>query len=189
MLRMAKPASNLRLFVAIHPPGATVHAMFAAMEKLSSPLPPHRVTPAGQVHLTVQFIGDTPAKDVDATIESVERSAAGLNTFALTPRRLITLPQGGPARLVAMETDSPATLLELHRRLVARLARPAKGRRGHEFVPHLTMCRFTSPTNEAKVDQAVKIEPFPVTRITLMRSVLAPEGAVHHELAGFELRA
>src|SRR4051812_8132300 len=118
---MAKPVANLRLFVAIHPPPQVSEGMLGVLAKLS--LPASRTTPAEQVHLTLQFIGDTPTKDLDDVIESVQRSAAGVKSFTLTPLQLITLPERGPAQLVAAQTDAPAQLMEVHRRLVARLAR------------------------------------------------------------------
>src|SRR5687768_18549446 len=109
---MAKPIANLRLFVAAYPPRDIAQAMLDAMRALK--LPSHRATVCEQLHMTLQFIGDTPARDLETTIESVERAAAGLSAFELAVRSLIQLPQRGPARLIAAETDAPATLLELH---------------------------------------------------------------------------
>jgi 2'-5' RNA ligase len=184
---MSKPTANLRLFVAIYPPPALAAAMLEALAGLQ--LPPHRPTLAEQVHLTLQFIGDTPSRELEQTLESVRRAAGGLSAFALAPARLIHLPQRGPARLVAAQTDAPATLLELHRRLVARLARPGsvRGRKDERFRPHLTLCRFRSPTRGVALDQALTLPPFPVARIALMRSTLSAEHATHHEVAGCDL--
>src|SRR5690606_23530157 len=69
---MAKPIANLRLFVAAYPPRETAEAMLEALRTLT--LPDYRITPIEQVHLTLQFIGDTPARDLDETIESVRRA-------------------------------------------------------------------------------------------------------------------
>jgi RNA 2',3'-cyclic 3'-phosphodiesterase len=177
--------ANLRLFVAIYPPPEVADAMLHALSALV--LPPSRATPGEQVHLTLQFIGDTPAKGLDAAIESVQRAAAGLVAFALSPWRLIRLPERGPARLIAMETDAPPTLLELHRRLVVRLARNVKDRNAERFRPHLTLCRFKSPASGVIVDHATNVPAFDVRRVMLMRSTLGPQGATHHEVASCTL--
>jgi len=182
---MSKPESNLRLFVAAYPPEGTVRSMLRLLRKLE--LPDHRPTPLEQVHLTIQFIGDTPANDLDHVVESVERSASGLRSFALQPQRLVSLPLRGPARLVAMETDAPPPLPELHRRLVTRLAHAVRSKLDDRFLPHFTLCRFRRPTPIEPIEQLVTLDPFPVARIVLMRSVLGPQGAAHHEVAGFEL--
>src|SRR4029450_13764102 len=140
---MARPSANLRLFIAIHPPPEVVSAMLSALDELE--LPPHRLTPRAQVHLTLQFIGDTPTSELDATIESVKRAALGLRSFELAPARLITLPERGPARLIAVETDAPATLIELHRRLATRLAQNVRHSDRERFPPPLSGGRVRRP--------------------------------------------
>jgi RNA 2',3'-cyclic 3'-phosphodiesterase len=182
---MARPVANLRLFVAIYPPPEVADAMLHALSALV--LPPRRATPREQVHLTLQFIGDTPAKDLDATIESVQRAAAGLAAFVLSPCRLIRLPERGRARLIAMETDAPPALLELHRRLVVRFAKNVKDRNADRFRPHLTLCRFKSPASGVIIDHATNVPVFDVRHVTLMRSTLEPQGATHHEVASCTL--
>lgn len=179
--------STLRLFVAVHPPPEVACALLEALTPLR--LPAHRPVPAPQIHLTLQFIGDTPAKRLAEVVESVERSCAGLEAFMLTPRKLIALPQTGPARLVAVETDAPAALLELHRRLAHRLAKNARERPGDRFLPHLTLCRFATPgPSPESLPAPLIIGSFQVRHVTLLRSVLLPEGADHRPVALFELK-
>ncbi len=185
MRGMAKPASNLRLFVALYPPMDLVRSLSAALEGLA--LPSHRPTPPGQIHMTLQFIGDTPAKAMESTLESVAASMAKCVSFSLQVLRLIDLPRRGPSRLVAAETDRPGPLRELQSRLVTRLARAPRGRPGDRFVPHLTLCRFRSPTVIDPIDQELTELSFEVTRLSLMRSTLHPDGARHHEVASFSL--
>jgi len=184
---MAKPTANLRLFVAAYPPVDISQQMIGALNLVK--LPPYRLTPIEQIHLTLQFIGDTPSRDLDDVIESVRRSAAGLNKFTLTPQRLITFPERGPARLVACETNDPPppTLMELHRRLVQRLATKVRPRKDKRFRPHFTLCRFTSPVNGFKTDQPITLQSFEIAKIHLMRSTLSAIGATHHAVADIPL--
>lgn len=175
----------MRLFVAAYPPADLVRR---ATELLGSfPLAPNRPTPEEQVHLTLHFIGDTPARDLEAVRESVARSAAGLGAFSLTPRRLTTLPQQGRPRLVALELDPEPTLLEIVRRLVKRLARAPRPRADDRFLPHMTLCRFAHTADPRPLSAEVSLPAFEVSRIALMRSDLLPTGAVHRELAAFSL--
>jgi 2'-5' RNA ligase len=181
---MAKPLTNLRLFVGIYPPPEVQRWLVNRLRKLT--LPPHRASELEQVHMTLQFIGDVPASQLDATIESVQRSAAGLARFTLHPHKLISLPQRGPARLVAAECDAPPTLLELQRRLAVRLADPKRKERGDGFLPHITLCRF-SPRPIEPVNWPIECDTFAVQRIALMRSTLLPTGARHEEIAAAAL--
>jgi RNA 2',3'-cyclic 3'-phosphodiesterase len=181
------PPDPLRLFVAIYPPEPAARALLRALRELNAPS--HRETPLDQVHMTLQFIGNRTPNELDEVRRSVQRSAAGLGPFELTPTRLFTLPQRGRPRLIAAETDAHPTLLEIQRRLAHRLARTPREKPGDRFRPHLTLCRFTASARPRDVDEPIKAEPFPVEAIHLMKSTLRPEGAVHSEVARIDLTA
>ncbi len=182
---MSRPRSNLRLFVAIYPPSDLSGRLLGSLQ--AHDLPEHRSVPADQVHMTLHFIGDVPAKQLDATIESVQRATSGISVFDLTVRRLITLGQRGSARLVAAETDRPPQLLEIHRRLVTRLARSPRRNPADRFRPHLTLCRFKKPVMGVQLHSPLDVEPFRVQQVVLMKSTLRPDGAQHHEVASSRL--
>jgi len=182
------------LFVAAYPPSEVIRA---AMDSLGAmQLPDHRLTPEDQVHVTLQFIGDVPAREMEWVCESVRRAAAGIGAITLRPGGLIALPERGPARLMALETDGPPALIELHQRLVVRLAREPRGKdeKGRAYRPHMTLARFRSPVDRRRLRPSVAhamerggpaerikgAEAFDVKRIALMRSTLSPAGTAHH---------
>lgn len=173
-------AAPLRLFVALYPPEEARRKMLAALRKLEpAPDARHRVTPLEQVHMTLHFIGDVDERDFEEVAESVRRSAAGLSPFDLIPKRLVTFPDRGQPRLIALETDAPPPLLEIQRRLVHRLARSPRAKTGDRFRPHLTLCRFTASASPRPVDAPVSLPAFRIDSIVLVRSILKPQGAEH----------
>ncbi len=171
---------NLRLFVAVYPPPETALALLQALTGLD--LPRHRLVPHEQVHLTLQFIGDTPPAKVGEVAETVRRAAGGLEGFAMAPQRLITLPERRAPRLVAAQTDRHATLLELKRRLAVRLSPSARRRPDDRFRPHLTLCRFRSPAALPAIDAPLDVAQFTVEAIALVHSTLRPDGALHRTM-------
>ncbi|MCC6427093.1 MAG: RNA 2',3'-cyclic phosphodiesterase [Phycisphaerales bacterium] len=175
----------VRLFVAVYPPVSVAERLLAAIEMLV--LPKHKPTVVEQVHLTLRCIGETDVRQLDEVRESVARSVAGIGAFELTPMRLISLPERGPARLIACEMDLPAALAEIHRRLAHRLARNTRERAGERFLPHATLCRFGSPTAGVRVEAPVEVGSFEIDQVRLMRSVLRPGGALHVAEAVFGL--
>lgn len=174
---------GLRLFVAAYPPPEVADALARAAQALD--LPPHRPTPPDQVHLTLLFLGEVDPRRLDSVIESAERAAAGIGAFELAPDRLISLPERGPARLVAAAAPEAPPLTELTRRLAHRLAahrRKERSRAGERFLPHLTLLRFRSAVAKLVVDEAIPVERFVVDRISVMRSTLLRGGAEHREV-------
>jgi RNA 2',3'-cyclic 3'-phosphodiesterase len=187
-ITLSRPTSNLRLFVAVYPPAEIVRSMLDRLARLSLP-DRAQPTPAEQVHLTLQFIGDTPAAEMDDTIESVRRAASGLPAFTLHLHELIALPERGPKRLIAAETDGPPTLVELQKRLALRLAKNVRERPGEKYRPHITLCRFASPVKGYTLEGvSTRLDgSFAVERIALMRSTLSSAGATHREVVSVPL--
>jgi len=174
--------------VGVYPPPALAAEMVAVAEELASRRAfDGRLTSADQVHLTLQFIGDTPSTRVDDVVESVERSAAGLRSFAIVPCRMVTLPRKRAARLLAIETDTHPTLRELKVRLARRLAHPSRQKPADHFLPHLTLMRLRAPVEIEPLDVPVELSEFDIEAVRLMRSTLHPTGAEHHEIACFHL--
>lgn len=170
--------NTIRLFVALYPP-APVAVQWLTLARPLLPQDANRVrfVPEEQVHLTLLFIGETPERELPEVRESVERSVAGIAPFELIPQRYITLPSHGQPRLLALETDTPSGLLELHRRLVQRFAHP-KRKKTEAFLPHFTLARFPGVLVE-HVDQPAAGEPVSFDKVALVRSVLRTSGAEH----------
>jgi 2'-5' RNA ligase len=183
---MGSPEARLRLFVAVYPPVEVAARLLELLGRVE--LARHRVTPVEQVHLTVQFVGPTPVRDLDEVKESVARSVSGIATFELRVVRLMSVPPRGRVRLVAAELDQPWGLMEIQRRLATRLARHVRERAGDRFLPHMTLCRFDREGASRDVDVAVEEElPFGVREVRLMKSVLKPQGAEHGLVMAFGL--
>lgn len=175
---MGQGARPYRIFIAAYPPPATVDALSASAAALE--LPPHRVTPVDQVHLTLQFVGDVDPRDLEEVIESAERARMGIAEFELSPDRLIAIPDRGPARLVAASAPEVKPLSELVGRLATRLAR--KPQKERPFLPHLTLLRFRSAVPGFELEIPIEPVPFTVDRISVMQSILKAGGAEHRAL-------
>ncbi|HYE02839.1 MAG TPA: RNA 2',3'-cyclic phosphodiesterase [Phycisphaerales bacterium] len=177
------PSQPLRLFVAGYPPIELARELVAALEGLAPE--GGRMVPPEQVHLTLRFIGPVRPRELDGVRESIGRAVAGLAPIELTTEALISLPEKGPARLVAVRTSAPGALLELTARLAQRLG-PGGGRRGGAaFLPHMTLCRFGG--GGRRVRAALPARAFTLAHVALVRSQLRPGGAVHAELERFDL--
>ena len=180
---MRRSDDTLRLFVAAYPAPEQIHALLVATRALG--ISRCRESPGDHIHLTLFFLGDRARTELEQVEESIDRACAAASAFVLAPRRLITLPAHGTPRLVAVEADPAPPMLELHRRLVARLSN--EPRKSGGFLPHLTLCRFASGEAKQRVNQPVACPPFLIDRVTLVRSVLHQAGAEHRAIREFHL--
>jgi len=181
--RSRRSGGSLRLFVAAYPPASVVDRLVQEAARLD--LPPHRLLPLDQVHLTALFIGETDPGDLGRIEESVARAAAAIAPLKISPDRLVTLPRRGPARLVAASAPCPPALEELHQRLRKRLLREV--REGSEFLPHITLLRFSPPRPGLKISEELAGVDFDISGLRLVRSHLSPEGAHHQAISEIPL--
>jgi 2'-5' RNA ligase len=178
-------ARPLRLFVAAYPPPEVAQQL---IDQLSSFNPRNlRLTAPGQLHLTLQFIGDTDPRQLDDVRESISRAVSGIQPATVAVQSLISLPERGRARLIAAALEPHPTLLELHRRLAIRLAKNSKDRSKSHFLPHMTLGRYTTLGERIEAPLPGQ-RSFDVSEVVLVQSLLRSHGAEHRPLAAFPLQ-
>jgi 2'-5' RNA ligase len=175
-----------RLFVAITLP----EALKAKLAGLHADFPGLKWAVPANMHLTLRFIGQTPAE----RIEIVRRSLRSVRSeaFRLTVTGLGLFQRRAGGILWAGLREEPA-LPELKRRVDAAL-RSGSGLNPEDarFLPHLTLSRLKESLLQdmKSLVQAKNAEFFgevPVTEFTLFRSFLCPTGAVHEPMEIYPL--
>ncbi|MBX3365258.1 MAG: RNA 2',3'-cyclic phosphodiesterase [Phycisphaeraceae bacterium] len=180
--------STWRLFVAAYPPAEWSASALGLLGGL--PLAGLRPTPAPQVHLTLHFLGEVDQSALGQVEESIRNACGGITPFFIEPRALRSLPARGVVRALVIETSAPPSLLELHARLSHRFRRGRKSGGRDTYTPHLTLARFApAKAPSTQVQFPVALGGFSVTCVSLVRSVLHPEGAEHRVLATVPLGA
>ncbi len=154
------------------------------------------VRPQG-IHLTLKFLGETPAARVAAITEALASATSGQPGFRLalgasgtfgkrhSPRVLWLDVTGDVERLRGLQTAVENALVEI--------GFPSEDR---GFSPHLTLARVPQParpgTAERIAEALCAVTPpqaeFDVREVVLMRSTLQPGGAVYERLAAFPLQ-
>lgn len=165
-----------RLFIAAYPPLELAESLLEAARP-SLPANAKAVAPA-QVHLTLLFIGSVRRIEMDELVESVDRAASGRGPAQLTLNRRCVLPDTGEPRLLAAVGDADGNLLEVQKRLAARLARFRPKADRDRFLPHLTLARF-APASVRVPEMPIEPIAWNIRELRLMDSRLRPSGAVH----------
>lgn len=185
-----------RLFVALDLPGEVREAI-AAWGSGALADPALRPVEAGNLHVTLAFLGYLATKEVSRLEEILAASAGPAPRIELGDP--VQRPERGRPRLFALPASSPASVelqAGLEERLVeARLYEPEK----RPFWPHVTVARVRREERGSKRPARVSspppelpgalLQPTSGVRLTLYRSQLQPRGAQYEPLAQVELSA
>ena len=153
------------------------------------------VKPAN-IHLTLKFLGDTPVDKIEPISKALEICGLSIAPFALELTCLGAFPKIDSAKVVWLGvTNGKEEAKQLALTIQEKLGEIGLPKEEREFEPHLTLGRVRSPLNRFALIEAVKAcqitEPITlaVDHITLIKSVLTPQGPIYEVLKRFELKA
>jgi 2'-5' RNA ligase len=188
------PDAILRTFIAIELDEPLRIALRSVQDKLKRQVPPGSVkwvAPDG-IHLTLKFLGDTPAGRIPDIETALQESCARFKPFAFTVEGRGCFPNFRRPRVVwvaVRERGRVVTRLQQAvERTVAPLGWPTEER---AFSPHLTLGRVAKTADSrtaSAVGQAVEnssVEEIglqEVSSLSLIQSDLRPTGAVYSRL-------
>ncbi len=191
---------ELRLFVALELPADVRDALAAEQEDLRSSVSSRvvRWVQTAGIHLTLKFLGETPATSVEPITAALRESAVGHGPLALTATGLGCFPSTRQPRVVWVGLDGDMDALKALQQSVERMLSPLGFRpekRG--FSPHLTLGRVRREAYSAEVravGQAIAaasggfVGAWTANSISLMQSELGRGGARYTCLADVPLR-
>ncbi len=187
---MTSPASvegdeRLRLFLALRLPSDVVSALVGWQERelrpaLRSGHP--RLVPAGNLHVTLAFLGSRPRRDLAAIVSVLRDRAATAGAIALEPDGY------RETRSVAMLTfrDRSGAAVALAGRVQEELeALGVYRREGRPWLPHVTVLRFRErPRLSPPLPELGAVAP---SDAAAFLSRLHPSGARYEVLESFAL--
>ena len=193
-------ASQLRLFIAIELTEALRTSLAALQNDLKRQLSPRvvRWTNPDGIHLTLKFLGDTPADRVEAIARAMEAAAVSFAPFSFTVAGFGCFPNLRRAKVLWVGLpEMPKALAGLQRATDLHLTRLGFDKETRSFSPHLTLGRVNKDISRADREKLVGVVAqaqvgvlgtVPVLETVLFQSDLRPGGAVHTALARAMLR-
>jgi len=188
--------TTVRTFVAIELSDEARTVVTELQNRLKKIAPPNTVrwTAPENIHLTLHFLGDVAAADVEKIEAALKAAAATCPPFSLALAEIGCFPNLRRPRIIWTGAQGDkATLEALHRKLGQALAKTIDFKPdSRPYSPHLTLGRVKDrlPAKQlAHLGQALEREPavgrlveLPVTEICLMKSELKPMGPVYTKL-------
>jgi 2'-5' RNA ligase len=188
---------SLRTFIAVELDAALRTQLGDLQARLQEAFPPRLVRwvrPEG-IHLTLKFLGDTPAAQVAQIAEAMCAACEGHALFAISVGGMGCFPNVRRPRVLWVGVEEPTGALSRLQADVERALQPLgypRERRG--FSPHLTLGRIRGRDRDAVealgayVARArVRLGAMEVDEVHLIRSELLPGGAVYSPLAAAHL--
>lgn len=167
-----------RLFIAVDLP----ETIKANLEAMAFGIPGAKWIGAGQLHLTVRFIGEVDGavfRDIKNILDVVN-----LAPFSLQMKGVGCFPPRGMPRILWVGLEKSEPLQLLRKKIDSALLQAQVPPEGRKFSPHITMARLkNSPirkiANFLAGNNLFSQEPFQVNDFKLYSSVLTPKGAYH----------
>ena len=190
---------KIRTFIAIELDESIKDGLTKLQERLKGEAPQGSVRwvrPEG-IHLTLKFLGDVPADQIEEITRALQKSCQGFARFSLSCGELGCFPNLKRPRVVWVGIqEEMGTLAQLQKAIeenVAPLGYPTEKRK---FSPHLTLGRVqkrASSGDRRRLGELIGaseigiVGQMEVRSVNLMRSDLRPSGAVYTRLAEVEL--
>lgn len=171
----------MRLFVAIDPPEEIRQEVAALWRGLGGA----RWVPAGQLHVTLRFLGEVDPAGAARLLESLESVAEP--AFSLLLAGGGRFPPRRQPRVLWIGLEPEERLRTLHSAIERRLEEAGFPSDGKPFSPHLTVARLKEHVHADDVERwlesarGFRAGPFPVSRFCLYSSVLGRDGAAHRK--------
>lgn len=195
---MQAQTATARLFVAIELPSDVLALLGAIQEQTRANLGAAanlvRWSRAEGIHITLQFLGETPTDGIPQIQQALARSVAGVRPFTLGIGGLGAFPNMRRPRVLWVglsgDTEAALSLAENVRSNLAALGYKAD----KPFSPHMTVGRIREgarPDELAPLTRVLSMtgnimpEPalFSVEAVSLMQSTLQAGGSVYSRLA------
>lgn len=194
-------ADAIRAFIAIELPAelrARLGEIEEQVQKHAGGAAHHAVrwVTAGNMHLTLKFLGEVSAGNVESLTRMLRAVTSQHPCFSFTVGGLGAFPNLHRPRVVWVGTQAPPDLASLQRAIEAetrKLGYPAEER---PFSPHLTLGRVTQNARPEEVVQVARalgeiqvgeIGQVRVESVELFRSDLHPGGSIYTRLQHFTL--
>lgn len=183
----------LRAFIALEIPAPireAIQQQTAALRK-SADSSLVRWVPAGNLHLTLKFLGDVPSANLPFLTQMLAREAGQQARFSMQVGGLGAFPNSRRPRVIWIGIRAPEALSALARSLESATRRLGYPPEERPFSPHLTIGRVkqaASPADLQRVHvalEAIQVGPLgsaDISAVHLMKSDLRPTGSVYTRL-------
>lgn len=144
------------------------------------------------LHLTLKFFGDIDTNGLNLLEQAIANVLADFNAFNINIKGCGAFPNNNHIKVIWVGIDDDSIIRDLHDKLDKEFVRLGFDK-DRKFSTHLTIGRMKSAKNKDKVKSVieefedVEIGEMEVSKISLKKSTLTPQGPIYEDLTVFEL--
>jgi 2'-5' RNA ligase len=189
----------IRSFISIPCPKAVADLLKFELTRIKNRIPPQiiRWTPVEQWHLTLVFFGDVFASELEKIQSALTEACKGQKSFELKLGDFGAFPDWKKPKVlwIGLNGEIPK-LLQLQTNIASAVHNWIQKPEGRPFQAHLTVGRIKNvpdPGTCQKIQQRFSeinlksSQPWIVSEVRLMKSILSPAGAEHFVLYSVNL--
>ena len=188
------PERSRRLFFALDPPAALTRKIENLVKKFDTPPNFVRWVRAGNMHITLKFLGDVDESAIPAVVEAARRAVEPCPPLKLIVEGLGVFPNHEQPQVIWFGVSGDTEpLREMERSLSSSLTPLGFPPEDRPFAGHLTIGRVKSGNARGKIARLVRqyhrfyIGETVSAEVALYESRLGMEGAVYAKLDSFPL--
>ncbi len=185
--------ASVRAFVALETPPEIQRALHWLSADLKIKLKglPLRWVAVGNIHLTLNFLGDIPEENIKPITDVLLAETRSVPSFEIKLSELGVFPNPRRPNVIWVGVTAPQILIDLQKLLETELSRLGYPAEQHRFWPHLTLARVRREAHPADLQRIGEIVASAriavpaegrIGSVTLFRSDLKPSGAVYNAL-------
>lgn len=154
-----------------------------------------RWTRPESIHLTLKFLGDIYAEDVDKIEDIMAAATTNRHPITLAAKGIGVFPNMKRPRVIWIGISGQTnSLSEFQNHLETDLERIGFQKEDRLFTGHLTLGRIRGAIDKTQLKEALKkfesfeSKPFTANEVILFRSELKPDGSVYTKLKSVRLQ-
>ena len=188
----AKEAKSVRSFLAIELEEDLVPKILDVQKEFKKTNTNIKYVPSKNMHFTLKFFGNIDSDMVDDISAAIEKVIKNYSSFDLNIKNCGCFPNKNVIKVLWLGLDEGSPIKSLQKDLDKEFKKLGF-KKERNFISHLTIGRVKSPKNKKEIKETIEkledieIGQMNVSKISLKKSTLTPQGPIYEDIKVFEL--
>lgn len=187
-----KESESIRSFLAIELDEELVPKILDVQKEFKKTNTNIKYVPSKNMHFTLKFFGNIDSDMVDDISAAIEKVIKNYSSFDLNIKNCGCFPNKNVIKVLWLGLDEGSPIKSLQKDLDKEFKKLGF-KKERNFISHLTIGRVKSPKNKKEIKETIEkledieIGQMNVSKISLKKSTLTPQGPIYEDIKVFEL--